>query len=87
MSIEQAMIIGREDRAAIHLAAQESARERHPYDDGDIASFRLAEEKLRRALAEDVVDDLHRGDIRILDRLQRLFDFLDRDTVVANLSR
>ena len=62
------------------------ARQRHAHDHRDALALGLAEEQPRRPLAEDIVDDLDRGDARIFDRLQPLLDLLDADAVVADLA-
>ena len=45
-----------------------------------------AKKQVGRALAEDVVDELHRLHAGVLDRLQRLLDPLDADAVEADLA-
>src|SRR5690348_1444282 len=80
------MIVRGELRLAIQLAGEQATRERHAHDHADFPGLRLAEEQLPGTLAEDVVDDLYRGDARVLDRLQRLFDLFDGHAVVADLA-
>ena len=70
-----------------HLARQHPRRQRQARQDADLAARGLGEEQLGRALAEDVVDDLHRLHAGELDGLQRLLDPLDADAVEAELAR
>ena len=72
-------------RLAGHLAGQQAARQRYAHDHAHLARLRLAEEQLRRAVAEHVEDDLHRFDVRIFNRLERFLDLFHADAVVLNL--
>ena len=65
----------------VELAGEQAGGERDTDDHADVAQPGLLEEQLGRPLAEDVEDDLHGRDARILDRLQRLLDLLDAHAV------
>src|SRR3954468_12840206 len=80
------MVIGRKRRLARHFSGEQARRKRYPDNDGDssVASFL---NEAGRPLPENVVDDLYRLHARIFDRFQTFFDFLDRHTVAADLSR
>src|SRR5690606_518054 len=62
------------------------ACQRHTYDHGDVARSCLAKEQHCGALPEDIVDDLNRDDVRILDGLERFLNLLDRDAVMLHFS-
>ena len=70
---------------ARQLAGQQPRRQRQAREHADLAALGLGEEQLGRALAEHVVDDLHRLHAGVLDRLQRILDALDADAVEPHL--
>ena len=70
----------------IDLACEQSARQRNPGQNAYIPEFRLRKEKLSGSLAEQIEDNLNRGDARILNGLKRFFDLLNADAVVLNLA-
>ena len=84
MAVEGPVIVRREARLAVELAGQEAGGQRDADDHTDVAQAGLLEEELGRSLPEDVEDDLHGRDARVLDCLQRLLDLLDADAVRAD---
>src|SRR5690606_29468374 len=80
-----AMVLRSEVGSLQVVPRQQSTRQRDPNDDADIAGLRLPEEEAGRALPEHVEDDLNGGDVRIFDRLDRLFHLLHRDAEVQDL--
>ena len=85
LTVEEPVIPFGEGARAGELAAQKSAGQRHPRDDRHVPPQRLLEEQLRRPEPEGVEDDLHRLDIRILDRLEGFLHLLDAHAVEADL--
>jgi hypothetical protein len=65
VAVEVAVVVGCKDRVPADLARKQAGGERNANNDADIPLLGLGEEKLLRPLAEDVVDDLDRGDARI----------------------
>ncbi|MCY1305583.1 hypothetical protein D9M70_553970 [compost metagenome] len=75
--VEVAVIVSGKGGFPGDLAGKQAGGERHAYDDADILLLSFGEEQLVRALAEDVVDDLHGRNAGIFDRLQRFLDLFD----------
>src|SRR5690606_40241137 len=81
VAVEVAVVAFLEAGIGAELAAEHAAGQWHPRDHRHAAALGLAEEQLRRTQAEHVEDDLHAGDVRILDRLERLLDALDAHAI------
>ena len=86
VAVELAVVGVFELGVALELARQQAAGQRHARDDGDLLLLGQVEEQVGRALAERVEDDLDADDAGIFHRLQRLFDALDADAVIADLA-
>jgi hypothetical protein len=63
------VIVGFEPLRRRQLAGEEAGCERHTRQNTDLAPLALAKEELRGPLPKDVVDDLYRLHVRILERL------------------
>src|SRR5579871_2800869 len=70
----------------MQLAGKQSAGQRDPSENADFLLLSTREEKLRRALAKTVEDDLHRLNVGEFDGFEGLFDFLYANAVVADLA-
>src|SRR5271165_956928 len=86
VTIEVAVIVGREGGIATEFAGKETARQRHACQDANLLPFGLREEEFRGPLAEAIEDDLHGLDIRVLDCFQRFLDLFDADAVIAEFA-
>ncbi|OIQ77658.1 hypothetical protein GALL_406440 [mine drainage metagenome] len=80
------MVIGRKSTLRTHLAAEQPGRQGEPCQDAHAAFLGLLKQQLRRALAKQVVNDLHALHTREFNGFERLFDLLDADPIVAQLA-
>src|SRR5271157_2857839 len=86
VTIEVAMIVGREHGSGRHLSGQHAARQRNARQDADLFFHGPLEEKIGRQLAEAVEDDLHRLHAGELEGLESFLDALHADAVIADLA-
>src|SRR5215831_3007958 len=86
MTVESAMIVGREFRFRIQFPGQHSGSEGHARQNSYLSSPRLSKKKFRRPLPKNIEDDLDRLHSVVLDRFQCFFDFLHTHAVVTKLA-
>src|ERR1700746_115744 len=68
------------------FAGEEAACERHTCQNTHLPSLGFGKERIRRALAKAIKDDLYRLHIRVLDGANSFLDLFDAHAVVAYLS-